>query len=510
MLDAFLTSMTYVLTPVALGWSLLGVFLGVAFGAVPGLGGGMLMALMLPVSFLMPNLDAQIFLISIYVGGVTGGMISGVLLGVPGAPSAIMTTIDGYAMARKGKAARALSLGIMASFIGGFISWVLLVLLAIPLASVASKFQNFDYFAFVLFGLVLIAFTAGKSPARALIAGFFGIFVSTVGFDPVSASSRFTYGTSFLSSGFGLLPVLLGAFAVRSVLSDLAGKTVGTHQAVTAGLGDILRECRAVFRHWGNLIRSSLIGSWIGLLPGIGANIGAVLSYSVAGSLSKKKDEFGHGSEEAIVASEAGNNATVGGALIPMIALGIPGSGQDVILMAALILHAVEPGPLLAIEHPDIFYGIISSYFVANVFMLGVMLLSVPLLAKVIKTPPAILAPVVLMFCVTGVIAYHNRLDDTWVMLLFGLVGYGMWWLHYPLAPFVIGFVLGPLAEERLRSAVMSTGGDWAPLLGRPIAMTVIAVSICLAFLPLVTGAIRRRHGRAGHAPRDAIREQGQ
>lgn len=493
MLDAFLSSVAYILTPAALGWSLLGVFLGVAFGAVPGLGGGMLMALMLPATFLMYNLDAQIFLISIYVGGVTGGMISGILLGVPGAPSAIMTTIDGYAMARKGKAARALSLGIMASFFGGAISWLVLILLAVPLATIASKFQNFDYFAFVFFGLVLIAFTSGGSPVRALIAGFFGIFISTIGFDPISASSRFTFDTHFLSSGFGLLPVLLGVFAIRSVLSDLAVKQTTDTPMAHAGLRDILREAVGIVSHWVNLLRSSLIGSWIGLLPGIGANIGAVLSYSVANTLSKKKDEFGHGSEEAIVASEAGNNATVGGALIPMIALGIPGSGQDVLLMAALILHSVEPGPLLAIEHPDIFYGIISSYFVANIFMLLVMLASVPLLARVIRTPPAILAPIVLMFCVTGVIAYHNRLDDIWVMLLFGVVGYGMWLLRYPLAPFVIGFVLGPLAEERLRSALMSTGGEWLPLLNRPIAMTTFAACILVLCIPLMMKVWRKR-----------------
>ncbi|MGV0875887.1 tripartite tricarboxylate transporter permease [Martelella sp. FLE1502] len=488
MVDSFL----YMMSPAALGWSLLGVAMGVIFGAIPGLGGGMLMALMLPATFVMPDVEAQVFLIGIYVGGVSGGLVSGVLLGVPGAPSAIMTTIDGSAMARKGLAARALSLGIVSSFIGGMISWVILSLLALPMARVASQLQSFDYFALVLLGIVMIAFLASGSPAKALISGLFGILVATVGFDPISASSRFTFGLPALSNGFDILPVLIGTFAVRSVLTDLANPKSTQQNQLDASLRDVLREGGRAFRYPGNLVRSGLIGSWIGLLPGIGANVGALMSYTAAQTFSKKREEFGHGSEEAIVASETGNNATVGGALIPMIALGIPGSGQDVILMAALILHSIQPGPLLAIEHPDIFYGVITSYAFANIFMLAVMLLLLRFLAKVIKTPPGILAPVVLMFCVVGVAANHNNLGDAWVMFGFGIVGYVMSWLRFPLAPFIIGFVLGPLAEERLRSALMSTGGDFAPLLGRPIGMSLIIIAVVVALWPVASALIRK------------------
>ena len=492
MLAPLFDSFAAVLQPMVLGWVLLGVALGVVFGAIPGLGGGMLMALMLPATFAMPDVLAQGFLIGIYVGGVSGGLISGILLGVPGAPSAIMTTIDGSAMARKGHAARALSIGIMASLVGGLLSWLVLVALAIPLASMATKLQNFDYFTFVMLGIVLIAFLAASNPIKALMAGFFGIFISTVGFDDISASERFTFGSSFLSSGFDILPVLLGAFAMRSVMTDLANPSKTQSQA-SVTIREVLSEMGRAFKYPGNLLRSSLVGSFIGLLPGIGSNIGAVMSYTAAQATAKRPEEFGSGSEEAIVASEAGNNATVGGALIPMIALGIPGSAQDVILMAALILHAITPGPLLVNEHPDIFYGVITSYAVANIFMFLVMVLSLNIMAKVIKTPPSILAPVVLLFCVVGVISAHNRIDDAWVMFGFGLLGFFMASMRIPLAPVVIGFVLGPLAEGRLRSALMSSGGDILPLVTRPVSALLILCCLLVMLWPFVSHRLRKR-----------------
>ncbi len=495
-----LDSILLLLEPSNLMWCVFGVALGVLVGAIPGLGGGMLMALMLPLTFAMDNLAAQIFLIGIYVGGVSGGLVSGVLIGVPGAPSAVMTTIDGHAMCKKGLAGRALSLGISASFAGGVISWLLLVLLAIPLASVATSFQNFDYFAFVILGLVLIAVVGSEAPAKALLAGFLGIFVSTVGFDAISASNRFTFDVPALANGFHILPVLIGTFAVRQVLADISSGNPMTAQG-TAAMREVLRDVGRIARYPFNVLRSSILGTWIGLLPGIGANIGAVLSYSMAQTFSKKKEEFGHGSEEAIVAAESGNNATVGGALIPMIALGIPGSGQDVLLMAALILHAVEPGPLLVIEHPDVFYGIVSAYLFANIAMIVIMILSIRALAKIITVPLHILAPVILVFCVVGVVATNNRLEDAWVMFAFGLLGLVLSWAKFPLAPFVIGFVLGPLAEERLRSALMSSGGDFSEILTRPIAMTALIISAGFLIWPLYKAVMNLRKPVAGLAP---------
>lgn len=495
MLSSLTDALTYATTPEALLWVLIGAMLGVVFGAIPGLGGGMLMALLLPLTFGMESLDAQILLISIYVGGVSGSLTSAILLGVPGSPAAVMTTLDGHALANKGRAAEALSIAIMASFIGGLISWIVLVLFAIPLASAATQFRNFDYFAFIMLGLILIAFTGGDSPLKGILSGFLGVLLATVGFDAISASNRFTFGVAELANGFDILPVLIGSFAVRQILEDM-GRNKRPPPQTTATTLDVIRYLGKAFRHKVNLLRSSILGSWIGVLPGIGANIGAVITYTIAETISPEKDKFGKGSTDAIVAAESGNNATVGGALVPMIALGIPGSGQDVILLAALVLHHIEPGPLLAMDHPDVFYGIIIAYLFANIAMFAIMILFLRWIAKVITTPSYILAPLVLMFCVVGVVATNNRLEDAWVMFGFGVLGVMMGYARLPLAPFVIGFVLGPMAEVRLRSALMGTGGEVAPLLSHPVAMIclIIAVVAIVFKARMVPEKARARH----------------
>jgi putative tricarboxylic transport membrane protein len=293
--------------------------------------------------------------------------------------------------------------------------------------------------------------------------------------------------------------VLIGVFAVRQVLDDIR-RTEARPQQAEASFSATMRNLLKVFNYPVNLVRSSLIGSSIGILPGIGANIGAVVSYSVAQAFSRNKEKFGHGAEEGVVASETGNNATVGGALVPMIALGIPGSGQDVILMAALILHQVQPGPLLALEHPDVFYGVISAYLIANIAMLFVMVLSIRFLARIIAAPIYMLAPIVLLFCVVGVISANNRLEDAWVMFGFGLFGFAMSYFRFPLAPFVIGFVLGPLAEVRLRSALMSTDGDFTPLFTRPVSGLAIAACVVLILWPVVRSIWRQARAKGGAA----------
>lgn len=486
-----IASLLHVVSPQPLAYSLVGVVAGVIVGAIPGLGGGMLMALLLPLTFAMDNVLAQILLIGVYVGGITGGLVSAILIGVPGSPAAVMTALDGGAMARQGRAARALAIGITASLVGGLVSWVLLAALSRPLANAASQLQSFDYFVFIVLGLVLIAFAGQGSVLRSLVAGVIGILVAMVGFDSISAANRFTFGTQSLANGFDLLAVLIGAFAVRQMLIDVGDG--GRHvQQAPATIRDVIRDLGRPFRHVTNLVRSSLMGSLIGLMPGIGGNVGAIMSYTAARAASKQGDSFGKGSEEAIIASEAGNNATVGGALIPMIALGIPGSGQDVLLMAALILHQVTPGPLLITEHPDVFFGIISTYLVANILCFGVMILSIPILRRVVSVPRYLLVPMVLLLCTLGVIATNNRVSDTGVMFAFGLLGLVMSWFRFPLAPFVIGFILGPLAEERLRTAASTARGDWLSLILTPVPLAAIALVAAMAAIGLTVRARRR------------------
>lgn len=497
MLEEILKSLLYVSTFEGLAWNLLGTALGVAVGAVPGLGGGLAMALVLPLTFTMSPVDAQIFLLGIYVGGVGGSLISAILVGVPGSPAAIMTTLDGFALARKGKVALALSVGVSASFIGGIVSWVILLTLSVPLARVAMKLQSIDYFLLVMMGLILIGVAGDGSLIRALIAGLVGILFSTVGIDAVSASQRFTFGVPALSNGLDLLAVLIGAFAVQQIVEDV-GKQAQPSNVNRTRVGEILRYLTHALSHYTTLIRSSLIGTGVGILPGLGANIAAVVSYTLSKTVSGKRANYGKGEPEAIVAAETANNASVGGALVPMISLGIPGSGQDVILMAALILHQIQPGPLLVNQNPEVFFGLITAYLIANCFMFVIMVLAIKPFEIIARIPTSIFAPIVLVFCVLGVLSANNRIQDLWVMLGTGLFAFAMRRFGFPIVPFVIGFVLGPLAEERLRSALMSSNGEILSLLSRPVSLFLLLVCIAAIVWPSAKSLLRRATNRAG------------
>ena len=389
----------------AMFYSVLGVSLGLFFGAMPGLNQGVLMALTLPLTFYMDSNYAQFLLIGMYVGGVSGSMVTGVTLGIPGSPSSVMTTFDGHGLAKKGRASEALALGVTASFVAGMISWLILATISVPLARFAITLTGFEFSALIFGGLLMIASAGGGNFWKGLIAGFMGVLVALVGLDPVSNQSRFTFGIEKFDNGFSIFPVMLGIFAIGHLIGDIQ-KQGNAPRQVDVRFKDLLASVGGVFRYWGNLIRSSLIGTWIGILPGIGANIGSVVAYTVTRNLSKNPEKFGTGEKEGVVASEAGNNATIGGALIPMITLGIPGSAADVILMAALIFHNIDPGPLMMFEHPDTFFGIVATYFIANVLMFILLLSTCRYLGKLGDIPRHILATGDL--CSGG----HRRLCD--------------------------------------------------------------------------------------------------
>ena len=472
--------------------SAFGVALGIIFGAIPGLNQGVLMVLTLPLTFYMDSLVAQVLLIGMYVGGVAGSMVTGVMIGIPGSPASVMTTFDGHAMAKKGQGARALALGVTASFVGGLISWLVLATASVPLARFAITFSGFEMAALVFGGLLMIASASGGNMIKGLIAGALGVLVSLVGLDPITTDPRFTFGFEKLESGLGIFPVLLGIFAIGGLVSDIqqprqAGKVE------VPGFVQIIRAAGSTLRYWQNLIRSSLIGTWIGILPGIGANIGAVISYTVARSLSRDPNAFGKGAEEGIVASEAGNNATVGGALVPMITLGIPGSAADVILMAALIFHNIQPGPLMMVEHEATFFGIIATYFVATILMFVILVASCRYLGRITEIPRHILAPLIFVVAIIGTYSINGQMFDIWIMLIFGVVGVLMKWSNIPTAPFVIGFILAPLFEANLRSALMTSNGSFEPFFTRPISLGILIFAVIFVVWPMAAGAIRRR-----------------
>ncbi len=490
LIDALL----YLLGPWPLFLCVLGTALGIIVGAIPGLSGAMLIALTLPLTFKMVPEQAMALLVCMYTGSITGGLVSAILLRIPGTPSNVITVFDGYAMAQKGQAGRALGLGVAASFFGAMFAWVALVLLTKPLADIAVRFTPFDYFALVLTALVLISSVSGKSVAKGLLAGMIGVLLAFPGMDANTGGTRFTLGVWQLTSGFDILPVLVGVFGIGTVMAELV-KQHGKAQAVvvysSSGLWMKLSEWKAQF--W-NLLRSSVIGTWIGILPGIGASVGSLVAYTVAKNVSRTPEEFGNGSPSGIVASEAANNATVGGALIPMLAMGIPGSVIDVFLMGALMIHGIQPGPLLFEQHAGIVYVIFAACLLSSVLMFGQMYLMIPFLRRVLDVPRQFVLPLIMVFCVVGVFASSNRMFDVWIMLGFGVLGFLMERGGLPLGPFVIGFILAPIAESRLRQGLMMTDGSYLPLVTQPLTLALLIVSVLLLFWPLIRTLLRKRH----------------
>lgn len=463
---------------------LLGVVLGIVVGAIPGLTGSMLIALSLPFTFSMTPVNAICLLVSMYVGAVSGSLITAVLMRMPGTAASVMTTFDGYPMTLQGKAGRALGLGIAASFVGGVLSWVVLVMLARPLSVLAVRFTPFDFFAMVMMALALLVLLSKGQMIKGLIAGFLGMLVSLPGIDPIGGNYRFTFGISDLRDGFPLLPVLVGLFAGNQVLAEVLRASDGPGSGVVRQrLDGMFMSLADLRRHSGNMLRSSAIGTWIGILPGVGANIGSAVAYTVSKSLSREPQKYGKGSEEGVVASEAANNATVGGALVPLFALGIPGSVIDAILIGGLIIHGLQPGPGLYRSNPDFVNTILAAVLIANVLMLGVMYVATGWIARIAAIPKQLLMPAILVLCILGSYALSNSWSSVVVMLVFTLVGFAMERRRYPLAPMVIGLVLAPIAETSLRKALMYTDGAVMPLLWAPVPILCAALTVTMFVL---------------------------
>lgn len=474
------------LSPVGIALIATGTTLGIFVGAIPGLSGAMLIALSLPLTFAMSGEHALMLLVSMYVGSVSGGLVTATLLRIPGTPASMMTTLDGYPMAVRGEANRALGLGVGASLFGGLVSWGFLAALAAPMAEFSLLFGPFEFFALVLVAIVLIATVGGGTLAAGLFAGFLGILATIPGTSPATGEVRWTLGMPELDDGFRLLPVLIGLFAINQVIRDLVTSDRQPDRAERK-VGSIRVRWQDWWPHRKNLIRSSLIGTWVGILPGVGANVGSVLAYSAARAASRSPERFGQGSEEGVVASEAANNATVGGALIPLIAMGIPGSVIDAILLGALVIHGLQPGPMLMGQNPEAVHTMIGAVLLANLIMFAVMSFAAGSMVRLSRLPRWCLTPTILTFCVVGSYALANRLFDVWVMLAFGVLGFALERRRIPLPPLVIGFVLAPIAEEHLGAGLMQSGGSFLPLVTRPIA-----AAFCVTAVALLVWSVRR------------------
>ena len=482
-----------IFSPTGLLLIVFGTALGIFVGAVPGLTGTMLIALMLPLTYGHDPLLSMTFLISVYVGAVSGGMITATLLRMPGTPASIVTTLDGFPMARNGQPGKALGLGVMSSFVGGMISWGFLVMLTEPIARLSSKFGYFEYFSLVLMALVLIATIGGNSLSKSLFSGFFGILLSMPGIVAATGDPRMTFGITEMNAGFAHMPVLIGLFAVNQILREIID-IEKKKKPIDIGSSRVLVGLTDIKNHLVNMVRSSVVGTWIGILPGIGGNIGSVTAYSVAKSVSKEPEKFGTGHPPGIVAAESANNATIGGALIPLIAMGLPGSVMEVVLLGALIVHGLQPGPRLFEQSPSMVYTIMGAMFVANIAMALIMFGSMKTLARLVKIPRPYLLPLILCFAVIGSYALSNRVFDIYVMLGFGLLGFILESFRIPLAPFVIGFVLGPIAEKNLSLGLQASNGSYSPIVTQPISLTFVIISLIMLFLPAIKSFVKRRH----------------
>ncbi|MDF1859750.1 MAG: tripartite tricarboxylate transporter permease [Verrucomicrobiales bacterium] len=472
-----------------LPWIILGVAAGMIVGAVPGLTGAMVIALVVPLTYAMEETSALALLVSLYTGSVSGGLISATLLKIPGTPAAMITILDAHPITESGRPGRALGLGIGASFVGGTLSGIALFFLAKPIAEWSILLGKFDLFALTAMAMVFIISVAepGRTGlGKGLISGALGCLAALPGMHPATGELRYTFGFAELNDGLSLLPVLIGLFALSQSFLDLVTRPSSNDVSMASKLQDrILLPLREWLGQGFNLVRSSFIGTFIGILPGIGANIGSTIAYGVSRHFSRNPEVFGKGSEEGLVASESANNATVGGALIPLVSLGIPGSVVDAILLGAFIMHGLQPGPLLFQNHPETVESLIGAYLVSNVVMVILMLAMARWIAKLARIDKVRLAPCILVCCVVGAFCIGNRMFDVWVMVGFGLLGLLFQRWKIPPAPFVIGFVLTPVAEENLSGGLMQSGGSYRPLFQSPFSLACLVLGSILLLLSL-------------------------
>jgi len=472
-----------IFTPGTVFYMLIGVAGGLIVGAIPGLTATMAMAIITPLTFTMGGNQAFALLCAVYVGAISGGLYSAVLLRIPGTSSSIATTFDGFPLARQGLAGQAIGAGLIASFIGGSFSFVCLTTIAPLLSRFALKFGPHEYFAVSVLGLSTIASVIQTSTIKGLIAGLLGLIASTVGLDRVVGVHRFTFGSAEFTSGFDILAVLIGMFAIPQILSDVGKKQT---QLVELRVDRIMLPLRRIATSWFNFLRSSAIGTWIGLLPGAGGSVASLLAYDQARRASRHPETFGTGEIEGVIASESANNGVVGGSIIPLLTLGIPGDTPAAVMLSALMIHGLQPGPLLFRTNPDAIYSILLSLYVANIFMIFIAFFGAKFIIRTLSVNKSILLPVIVVMCVIGTFATNNRMFDVWVMIFSGLIGYVMEKYNYPVGPAVLGLVLGPIVETNLRQAIQISNIGFIEFLTRPISGIVLLL-VALNFLwPLI------------------------
>src|SRR5688572_4140186 len=471
------------LTAESILWALGASLVGVVIGALPGLTATMGVALMTTLTLKMAPAQALLVLICTYVGAIYGGSRSAILLNIPGTPASAASCLDGYALARQGMAGRAMGIATSGSVMGTLIGMFFLALFTPVLGDVALKFGAYEFFWLAVFGVIISATLTGGDALKGWIAGFAGLFVATIGQDGIHAYERFNFGTRDLAGGVSLVPALVGAFGFAEILVAMQERRPPVK---ISALDSVIPKLRDVFQYWRTIIRSGVIGTFMGIVPGVGEDVAAWSSYAAAKRASKEKELFGKGSVEGLMAAETGDNACVPGAIIPVLTLQVPGSAPAAVLMAAMLIHGVRPGPLIMVESPQFVYDVITMMLFATLGILIYGLVLTRLLVQVLRVRYQIIVPIIFVLCTVGAFAIAARLFDVWVMLAFGLIGFALRLLNYPMGPLVLGLVLGDLLEKSLRRGLVLSDGDLTPFFTRPISallITLIALVIVSRFL---------------------------
>lgn len=470
------------------------VLIGVVVGALPGLSSPMAIALLLPFTLTLDPVPAVAMMASLYCAGTFGGSITAILINAPGAPPAVATALDGYPMAKRGEAGRALGIATFSSVTGGVLSLVVFIVAAPALAAVALKFRPPEYFALAVFALSMLASISGKSSLRNLISGAFGVLLSTVGIHLTTGVERFTFGYPELTEGIAFVPVLIGLFAIGELLNQSQALT-SYYERIRAQVTKLpdRNDLRLI---WKTILRSSALGTFIGILPAEGSTVAAIMGYNEARRWSKNKDQFGTGCPEGIAGPESANNAATGGAMVPTLALGIPGSGSTALILVALVVHGFRPGPYLLKETPEFIYAIFGAMLLANFMFLGIGLVGAKVFSQVTLIPRTILWPAVVVFSMIGAYASASDLLDVWVTLIAGIVGFIMRRHGFGLAPLVMGLILGGLVEEAFSQSMIMYNNDFLGLFESPIVVFFFILTFVSLFWPFTGPLVKRALSR--------------
>lgn len=478
-------------TPTTILYALGACLIGLIIGALPGLTATMGVALMTTLTIALPSNIALLILICTYVGAIYGGSRSAILLNIPGTPASAASCLDGYALARQGLAGRAMGIATTGSVLGTWIGMFALALFTPVLGEVALKFGAYEFFWLAVFGVVISGNLTGNDPLKGWIAGFFGLFVAAIGQEGMYAYNRFTFGIHDLSGGISLIPALVGAFGFAEVLTVIKDRPP---KIIINAFDTVIPRLRDVTQYWRTIIRSGLIGTGIGIVPGVGEDVAAWSSYAAARRASKEKEKYGKGSIEGLMAAETGDNACIPGAVIPVLTLAVPGSAPAAVLLAAMLIHGVQPGPLIMVNNPQFVYDVVTMMLFASIGILIYGLTLTNLLVKILQVPQTLVMPVVFVLCAVGSFAIASRFFDIYVMLAFGIIGFFLRQLNYPMAPLVLGIVLGDLLDKNLRRGLTLSDGDLSPFFTRPISfvMFCLVAGTILMNVPTVTNAVSR------------------